>query len=95
MVRTHIYCNREPAQLHKNQRFIAHPLHNSRHSYIRRGLAEAEHVFVKNDVIHPTLKPKFSGPFKVLNRSAKYYTLDINGKSDTVSIDRLKPYISH
>ena len=79
----------------KNQRFIAQPLHNNQRSFVRKDLDKSEYVFVKNDVIHPTSKPKFVGPFRVLNRSAKYYTLDMNGNSDTVSIDRLKPYICH
>jgi hypothetical protein len=33
----------------------------------------------------------YDSPFKVLGWSAKYFTLDLNGRQDTVSIDHLKP----
>ena len=35
--------------------------------------------------------PLNDGPFRVLERSAKYFSLDLGGRQDTVSIDRLKP----
>ena len=76
----------------KNQRFVPHPLHTSKKPYVRKDLDTVEYVFVRNDAVHPTLKPKFTGPYRILNRSTKYYTLDFNGKADNVSIDRLKPY---
>ena len=37
------------------------------------------------------LQQPYDGPYKVLQREAKYYTVDINGRKDTVSLDRLKP----
>ena len=32
-----------------------------------------------------------NGPFRVLQRDAKNFTLDINGRQDTISVDHLKP----
>ena len=33
----------------------------------------------------------YNGPYKVLDRTEKYFTLDCDGRKDTVSLDRLKP----
>ena len=54
-------------------------------------LTEASHVFVRNDAVKKPLQQPYDGPYKVVKRSAKFYTLDKNGHTDTVSIDRLKP----
>ena len=54
-------------------------------------LKNCSHVFVRNDTIKPPLKSPYSGPFKVIGRTEKYFTIAVNGKQDTVSIDRIKP----
>ncbi|TRY80072.1 hypothetical protein TCAL_14803 [Tigriopus californicus] len=43
------------------------------------------------DPTKTSLGRPFRGPYQVLDRNAKYYRLDIDGKVDNVSIDRLKP----
>ena len=48
-------------------------------------------VFLRCDAVKKPLQPPYSGPFKVIKRTDKYFVLDINGKHDSVSIDRLKP----
>ena len=62
------------------------PLHS-----FTRDLLSCTHVFL-SDVItwQPPLQPPYKGPYRVLDRADKYYTLDIKGKRDTVSLDRLK-----
>ena len=39
----------------------------------------------------PLLQAPYDGPFQVLARADKYFTLDMKGRQDSVSIDRLKP----
>lgn len=53
-------------------------------------LHSSSHVFVRDDSTRKPLQPPYRGPYKVLNRADKYYTLDINGHKETVSIDHLK-----
>ena len=60
-------------------------------SNIPKGLATATHVFIRQDVGRKPLQPPYDGPFLVVKRMDKHYTVDINGRKDTVSIDRLKP----
>ena len=49
------------------------------------------HVFVCRDSVKKPLQSPYDGPFRVICRTPKYYHLEMYGKSDTVSIDRLKP----
>ena len=50
----------------------------------------ANFVFVRVDRVKRPLEPPYDGPFKVLDKKDKFFTLLINGKPSTVSIDRLK-----
>ncbi|CAK1602145.1 unnamed protein product [Parnassius mnemosyne] len=59
--------------------------------YVPRDLHTSSHVFLRQDHVRSSLEPPYDGPFKVLNRQAKYYTIDIRGKKNNVSVDRLKP----
>ena len=54
-------------------------------------LSCACHVFVRHDAVKKPLQQPYDGPYRVLNRSDRFYTIDLNGRTDSVSIDRLKP----
>ena len=60
-------------------------------SFVSPAVTKASHVFVRQDSVKRPLQRPYDGTYKVLQRTEKYYTLDINGTRDTVSIDRLKP----
>ena len=60
-------------------------------SYVPRALEHASHVFVRHDAVKPPLAPRYDGPYRVLSRSTKTITVDRGGRSDVVSIDRVKP----
>ncbi|XP_052871615.1 uncharacterized protein LOC128277216, partial [Anopheles cruzii] len=54
-------------------------------------LATSTHVFVRNNSVRPSLSTPYDGPYKVSERTDKFFTLLVNGKSVKISIDRLKP----
>ena len=60
-------------------------------SYIPPDLPSSSHVFVRQDAVRKPLQPPYRGPFPVLHRTNKFFTIDINGKHENVSVDRLKP----
>ena len=59
-------------------------------SYIDPALRQADFVFVRIDATRPPLSKVYSGPFKVVFRADKYFTILQNGVFNNVSIDRLK-----
>lgn len=67
----------------------------SRHSkpsiFIFKDLLTASHVFLREDALRAPLKPAYTGPHAVLERSEKVYKILVKGKPVTVSVDRLKP----
>ena len=63
--------------------------HNKK-AYIDKALQTCSHVFVRSDHRRPPLCSSYEGPFLVLDKCDKYFTLDLGGRADTVSIDRLK-----
>lgn len=68
------------------------PTHNNRReSHIPPDLLTTTHVFIRQDLVKPALSPPYKGPYLVLSRNDKSYQLNINGRIDWVSIERLKP----
>lgn len=59
--------------------------------YLPRELPNCKYVFLRIDSSRSPLQPPYSGPHRVLARTAKYVTLDIAGRRDSVSLDRVKP----
>ena len=56
-------------------------------------LLHATHVLVRRDAAAPPLTPLYSGPFPVLSRSQRFFTLQVGPRTDTVSVHRLKPAV--
>ena len=67
------------------------PRPTQRTTHIADGLSKATHVFVHHDAVRKPLQPPYDGPFPVVKRTAKHFTITINGRNNTISIDRLKP----
>ena len=64
---------------------------NTHTSFIPKNLFCTGHVYVRHDAQRHPLQRPYDGPYKILERQDKYFLLDINGRQDKVSIDRLKP----
>ena len=58
--------------------------------YFYKGFHACSHVFVRVDSVRKPLQQPYKGPYKVLKRKDRFFTLDVNGKRDQISIDRLK-----
>ncbi len=65
--------------------------HSQRTTYVNEALKTCTHVFVRRDAVKRPLQQPYDGPYKVVDRSNKFFTLEVNGKTNTVSLDRLKP----
>jgi len=56
-------------------------------------LLTSELVYVKRGGQLPPLSPPYAGPYCVLQRGAKFFTLQLGGRAETISVDRLKPHL--
>lgn len=59
--------------------------------FISSDLANATHVFIRDDSVKPSLKQAYDGPFEIQSKKEKYFVVLRKGKSVKISIDRLKP----
>ena len=77
------------------QVFSGNPWHGGENAGRRvpQALKAASSVLVRRDRLQGSLEPKYDGPFKVVKRNTKQFTIRKNGVNDVISIDRLKPFI--
>lgn len=71
------------------------PVPTSQHglpqSHVPSSLKSAEYVFVRQDCHRGTFQPPYIGPFRVLEAGDKACKIDMGGRLEYVSVDRLKP----
>ncbi|CAH2109205.1 unnamed protein product [Euphydryas editha] len=65
--------------------------HSNRPFYVPRDLNTTTHIFLRQGPLRRPLQPAYIGPFKVLRRGTKTFDIEAQGKTLTVTIDRLKP----
>ena len=77
-----------------NQRFVENPWHDKKESRARvpDDLWTAKRALVRADKVQSSLAPKYTGPYHVLHRWRKCFRVQLDNKTDTVSIDRLRPF---
>ena len=64
---------------------------SQKHMYVPQELRTCSHVFLREEVHKGNLNPPYRGPFKVIERSDKVFTIQVDNKKAIISIDRLKP----
>ena len=77
-----------------SQVFAGNPRHGGEQSGrpAPQVLSDASSVLVRRDRLQGSLEPKYDGPFKVIKRNKKHFTVRKNGLDDVISVDRLKPF---
>ncbi|OTF76277.1 hypothetical protein BLA29_014138 [Euroglyphus maynei] len=60
--------------------------------YIPADLNESKYVWVRKQNAKSLERPYY-GPFKVISRNRKFFTIETQHGKDTVNIDRLKPAV--
>ena len=94
-------CNTQSLDAsHFLQRLHAHvrslvPTATSQHRVVPfsvpRNLQQAKFVFIRRDAHRTPLQRPYEGPFKVVCPGSKTFKVDIGGRTETISIDRIKP----
>ena len=64
--------------------------HGKHPEYKLHNLAATGFVYVRHDAHRGPLQRPYTGPFKILETAEKHFVLNINGRRDAVSVDRLK-----
>ncbi|XP_065298517.1 uncharacterized protein [Dermacentor albipictus] len=59
--------------------------------FVLKDLATCSHTFLRDDTVRRPLQPLYSGPYPILRRDDKTFTLRINGNAVRFSVDRLNP----
>ncbi|KAK3865932.1 hypothetical protein Pcinc_028493 [Petrolisthes cinctipes] len=71
------------------------PVPTSRHgqptTYIPPNLQDCQYMFLRRDSLRSSLQKLYEGPFKVLQSDPTTFIIDMGGRHEIVSVDRLKP----
>lgn len=65
--------------------------HSQPKTFVFKDLATCTHAFLRDDAVRRPFQPPYTGPYRIVHRDGKVYTLQVKGKDVRVSIDRLKP----
>ncbi|GBL83110.1 hypothetical protein AVEN_165329-1 [Araneus ventricosus] len=90
--------NVEPHQFLKNLQNVMDQLkpvstasHDRQKVSVHPALGTCTHVFVRHYAVKKSLQAQYDGPYCVLRRTDKTFTIEKNGKESTINIDRVKP----
>ena len=64
--------------------------HSSLTSYYPPSLGHTGFVYVRIDKHKTPLQQPYEGPYRIISTSEKFFTLDVNGRTENISVDRLK-----
>lgn len=64
--------------------------HAKQKVFVHPGLKTCQQVFIRDDLVRPSLSPPYKGPYKIIQRFPKYFLVEVNNSVIKVSIDRLK-----
>jgi hypothetical protein len=56
-------------------------------------LHKTDFVYVRRGAVASSLSPLYSGPYRVISMGEKTFHVDIGGRDEVISADRLKPHL--
>ncbi|CAK8686304.1 unnamed protein product [Clavelina lepadiformis] len=59
-------------------------------TFVDPELKTCSHVFIRHDGVRTGMQRPYSGPYTVIDRQEKFFTIDLNSRIDNISINRLK-----
>ncbi len=65
--------------------------HGTAPKSVPHNLLQAKFVFIRCDAYRTPLQRLYEGPFEVIHPGPKTFQVDIGGKSEIITVDRLKP----
>ena len=65
--------------------------HSKPHTYMPPSLLTAKYIYISIDTVKTPLQRPYSGPYTVLAPGEKTSLVDMGGRAERISIDRLKP----
>lgn len=65
--------------------------HDKRKLFVHKDMDSCTHVFIRHDGVKKSLQSNYDGPFEVIFKNSKYFTVKVKGKNKNISLDRLKP----
>ncbi|XP_024892005.1 uncharacterized protein LOC112467554 [Temnothorax curvispinosus] len=65
--------------------------HGKKDVFIHQDLEKTPYVFVRQDAPTGALHPRYNGPYEVIKRTERFFTIQTGGKPTNVSVERLKP----
>lgn len=68
--------------------------HSNNDVFVFKELKSCSHVFVRVDSLRGALQLPYEGPFEVIQRNTKYFTVKMRNREVNISINRLKPCFS-
>jgi len=61
-------------------------------SALPAALLSSSFVYIRRGATASPLAPAYSGPYRVLSRSAKFFRVAVGDREEDISVDRLKPH---
>ncbi len=57
-------------------------------------LHRADFVYIRKGAAASSISPLYSGPYRVISKGEKTFHMDIGGRDEVISADRLKPHLA-
>ncbi|KAJ8713199.1 hypothetical protein PYW07_013569 [Mythimna separata] len=87
---TYVEKLRDVIRVNKPQAIAEHHSNNKR-VFVHEDLLKCSHVFIRTDAVKKPLQAQYEGPYRVISRTEKVYTIQLPNRQANISIDRLKP----